>query len=280
MKISDSYLMENPEEALRLDLKTDPEDVKKQAQLCGIGPGARVLDGGCGSGKTTSILHELVQPGGEVLGIDFAKNRIDFAKKQYEGARGIEFREMDLRDPLAYIGHFDFVWLRFVLEHYLEGTTDIIRNVTDCLKPDGSLCLLDLDYNCLTHYPMKPEMETTLQKLIAEMVEKYNFDPFAGRKLYTYLYDLGFREIEVDLIPHHLIYGKLKSSDHFNWIKKVEMTFFKTKKLFQEYPGGYDAFLYDFKIFFNDPRRFTYTPIIICRGKKPNQSSVNRPEDQ
>jgi len=271
MKKADYYLMEHPEEVLRLDKKTDPEEVRKQGQLCGIGAGARVLDGGCGSGKTTSILHELVQPGGGVIGVDFARDRIDFAKKHYKGVDGITFLEMDLRDPLDSLGKFDFVWIRFVLEHYLEGAIDIIKNITNSLKPDGHLCLLDLDYNSLSHYPMKPEMESVLKKLIGEMLGKYNFDPFVGRKLYTYLYDLGFRDIKVNMIPHHLIYGKLKPNDEFNWSKKLEMISGKARGLFQKYTGGYEAFFNDFKAFFNDPRRFTYTPIMICVGKKPTQ---------
>ena len=51
MDSSDAYLMEDSEEALRLDVKTDPDAVRKQVQICGIGPGCRVLDGGCGSGR-------------------------------------------------------------------------------------------------------------------------------------------------------------------------------------------------------------------------------------
>lgn len=266
---SDQYLMENPEEALRLDVKTDPEEVRKQALLCGIGPGARVLDGGCGSGKTTSILRDVVGPGGAAIGIDFAEDRIRFARKTYGGKAGIEFRCMDLRQPLDELGQFDFIWIRFVLEYYLEGSVDIIRNAARALKPDGRLCLLDLDYNCLTHYPMKPEMETILQKILHKMMYKYNFDPYVGRKMYTYLYDLGFRDIEVDLIPHHLIYGQLKSSDDFNWIKKVEMASVKAKDLFREYPGGYDVFFDDFNEIFHSPRRFTYTPLMLVRGSKP-----------
>jgi SAM-dependent methyltransferase len=99
---------------------------------------------------------------------------------------------MDLRQPLDELGAFDFIWIRFVLEYYLEGSVDIIRNAASALKPDGRLCLLDLDYNCLTHYPMKVEMESILQKLVFKMMQKFNFDPFVGRKMYTYLYDLGF----------------------------------------------------------------------------------------
>jgi SAM-dependent methyltransferase len=266
---SDAYLMENSEEALRLDVKTDPEAVRKQAELCGIGPGARVLDGGCGSGKTTSVIHEMVHPGGSVVGIDFAEDRIRFASQQYGNKSGIEFRLMDIRQSLDELGRFDFIWIRFVLEYYLDGSLDIIKNVTESLKTDGTLCLLDLDYNCLSHYPMKPEMESVLMKLVQKMISKYNFDPYVGRKLYTYLYDLGFRDIEVRLIPHHLIYGRLNSADNFNWIKKVQMTSHKAKDLYKDYPGGYDAFFDDFNDFFRDPRRFTYTPLMICTGKKP-----------
>jgi ubiquinone/menaquinone biosynthesis C-methylase UbiE len=269
MSGSDAYLMENSEEARRLDVKTDPDAVRRQVEICGMGPGARVLDGGCGSGKTTSIIHEIVQPGGSVIGVDFARERVDFAIKHYGNKDGIEFRCMDLMKPLDELGTFDFIWIRFVLEYYLEGSLDIIRNASRYLKPHGRLCLLDLDYNCLSHYPMKAEMEAILQKLVLKMMTTYNFDAFIGRKMYTYLYDLGFRDIEVSLIPHHLIYGNLQSSDDFNWIKKVEMASVKAKTLFDDYPGGYDGFLEDFNEFFHDPRRFTYTPLIICTGRKP-----------
>jgi ubiquinone/menaquinone biosynthesis C-methylase UbiE len=261
--------MENPEEALRLDVKTDPDAVRKQANFCGIGPGARVLDVGCGSGKATSILHDVVQPGGSIIGVDLAEDRLSFAMQHYGDKDGIEFRRMNFMGPLTDLGQFDFIWVRFVLEYFLEGAADIIRNVANCLNPDGYLCLLDLDYNCLTHYPLKPEMELILQKLIQKMIQKYNFDPFVGRKLYTYLYDLGFRDIEAHIIPHHLIYGELKSADDFNWIKKVQMASVKAKGLFDTYPGGYDDFFNDFTTFFHNPRRFTYTPLIICKGKKP-----------
>jgi SAM-dependent methyltransferase len=269
MDNSREYLMENPEEAQRLDIKTDPDAVRKQALLCGIGPGARVLDVGCGSGRTASILHEMVQPGGYLMGIDFAEDRLEYAVEHYGNKDGIEFRFIDFTKPLTDLGQFDFIWIRFVLEYYCEGALDIIRNVYDCLKPNGYLCLIDLDYNCLSHYPLPAEMETILHKLIDLMMEKYNFDPFVGRKLYTYLYDLGFRDIKVDLIAHHLIYNELRSSDDFNWIKKVQMASIKAKGIFETYPGGYNNFFDDFIAFFHDPRRFTYTPLMICKGKKP-----------
>lgn len=266
---NDQYLMENSEEALRLDVKTDPDAVRKQIELCGIFSGARVLDGGCGSGKTTSLIHEMVQPGGSAVGIDFAQSRIDFAKKYYGDKDGIDFRRMDLRDTLEDLGQFDFIWLRFVLEYYLEGSMDILHNVGSILKPGGKLCLLDLDNNCLSHWPIRPDQDEILHNILRKISCEFNFDPFAGKKLYTYLYDLGFQDIEANIIPHHLIFGDLKSSDSFNWIKKIEMATVKARDMFEYYPGKHDGFFADFNAFFSDPRRFTYTPLIICCGKKP-----------
>ena len=43
---SNSYLMENLEENIRLEFKTDPKAVRKQALWCGLKPGLRVLDAG------------------------------------------------------------------------------------------------------------------------------------------------------------------------------------------------------------------------------------------
>jgi hypothetical protein len=99
--------------------------------------------------------------------------------------------------------------------------------------------------------------------------EKYDFDPYAGRKLYSYLYDLGYEEIQLDLVPHHLIYGKVCDVDAYNWMKKLEVVSEKVREIFEYYPGGYTGFHSDFIHFFNDPRRFIYTPLILCKGMKP-----------
>lgn len=97
-----------------------------------------------------------------------------------------------------------------------------------------------------------------------------DFDPYAGRKLYSFLYDLGFIDINVTLYPHHLIYGPAKKSDLFNWNQKVEIAARNSGHDFSEFPDGFDGFLTEFRSFFQDQRRFTYSPLICCRGRKPN----------
>jgi SAM-dependent methyltransferase len=246
------YLMENPEENLRLERKTKEESVRAQAQWCGIKPGMRILDAGCGPGKTTSLLRRLIHPGGSILGVDYSEKRIH-----------------DLRHPMEHMGLFDLIWTRFVLEYNRAESFEIVRNLSLSLKPRGFLCLIDLDYNCLTHYQLPTKMEDMIVRLTKALELEHNFDPYMGRKLYAYLYDLGYEEVEVDVKAHHLFYRKVGENDIFNWVKKVEVTTAREKKLFSAYPGGHEGFLKDFKRFFTDPRRFTYTPVIICKGRKP-----------
>ena len=76
------YFMESDEEIVRLEIKTKVEDVRRQAHWAGIKPGMRVADIGCGPGKTSAALLEMVQPGGEVLGIDIAPHRVNYAKEK------------------------------------------------------------------------------------------------------------------------------------------------------------------------------------------------------
>ncbi len=269
MPRTDSYLMESLEEVIRLEIKTDPEEVQKQALWCGIRPGLQVLDAGCGTGKITSILHEMIQPGGNIVGIDYSEERISYAEQHYGQPSGIDFQVRDLRAPLEDLGLFDLIWVRFFLEFYRLESPDIVRNLTGCLKPGGYLCLIDLDNNCLNHYELPPKIQNILFEAMSRLEQEYNFDPYSGRKLYSYLYDLGFQNIHVHLIAHHLIYGEIREEDIFNWVKKMEVICSKLGDLFEDYPGGRDAFFSDCTKFFLDRRRFTYTPLILCKGVKP-----------
>ncbi|MCK4535061.1 MAG: methyltransferase type 11, partial [Syntrophobacterales bacterium] len=97
--------------------------------------------------------------------------------------------------------------------------------------------------------------------------DEYNFDTYSGRKLYSYLYDLGMEDIQVDLMAHRLSYGGGDDQDIFNWAKKVEVAATRLGDLFDDYPGGKKAFSEELERFLHDPRRFTYTAMILCKGR-------------
>lgn len=266
---TDGYFMESEEEAKRLDLKTDPTVVDRHARWAGLRPGMRVADLGCGSGKTTFCLSKIAGTKGEAVGIDNADQRIKFAKKHYSSER-IDYVLADIRSDLSFLGKFDFVWVRFVMEYYGSTAYEIVKNINKILNPGGILCLIDLDYNCLTHYGLPKRLDSAIQGIKQTLEKKADFDPYAGRKLYSYLYDMAYEDIDMTIEAHHLIFGELNEVDTFNWTKKVEVGGKLSGYPFDDYEGGYEEFFEEFKKIFSHPRRFTYTPIILCRGKKPN----------
>jgi ubiquinone/menaquinone biosynthesis C-methylase UbiE len=260
------YLMESEEEAIRLDIKTDADALRRQAAWCGVKPGMRILDCCCGPGRTTSLLYDMIQPQGSIVGIDFSEQRISYAQEHYGGKKGITFSIQNLCEPMDALGEFDLIWVRFVLEYFRKEALDIVRNLKNCLKPGGTLCLIDLDYNCLTHYDMPASLSVVLDKIMKTLDEQYNFDTFVGRKLYSFLYDNGFQNIDVELMAHNLIFGEIREKDKYNWTKKLEIAAKKSGDWIEEYPGGYRQFYVDLEKYLVDRRRFTYTPLLLCKG--------------
>jgi len=140
--------------------------------------------------------------------------------------------------------------------------------VASVLRPGGILCLIDLDYNCLTHFEMPERLQKTTQEIIRMAQKKANFDPYVGRKLYSYLYKLDFTKIRVRVGVHHLIYGNLSTIDAYVWERKLEVAGKRIGLNFHRYSSGYEGYAAEFKAFFNDPSRFTYTPVISVCGRK------------
>jgi ubiquinone/menaquinone biosynthesis C-methylase UbiE len=260
------YLMEGADEARRLEIKTDSAVVEAFATRAGLRPGMRVVDIACGPGLTTSILASLVGDAGSALGVDASPERIDEARRRYGDIR-TSFALRDFLEPMESLGTFDFAWVRFALEYYRAEAFEIARNVSALLAEGGILCLIDLDHNCLNHYGMSPRLEAALEYALHKMEENENFDPYAGRKLYSHLYRLGYRDISIEAGAHHLIYGQLRAVDEYNWAKKIEVI---SRKVDIELPGysGVEEFRDEFMDFFRDPGRFTYTPVISARGRK------------
>ena len=263
--------MESENEAIRLNMKTRSKSVEAQARWAGLTSGMRVADIGCGSGKCASILNQIAHPHGEVVGVDASGDRLAYARKHYRHP-AIHYIQRNIYQPLVDLGQFDFIWSRFFLEYHKSGSAEIVRNLNQILRPGGTLCLIDLDYNCLSHYGLSERLNNTIKGIMHCLEWNHDFDPFTGRKLYSFLFDLGYQNIRVKIDAHHLIYGALSEIDAFNWTAKIEIAAKNSGFDFEtEYAGGFSEFVSEYKSFFYDPRRFTYTPLIICCGIKPGE---------
>lgn len=103
----------------------------------GIAPGSRVLDLGCGNGKTAEALLDL---GCSVAGADFSEAAVASCRRLL-GHRA-EFVVADCRDLPFADGSFDAVAAFHVLEHI--PAEDLGRAVSEILRvtaPEGRVCV-------------------------------------------------------------------------------------------------------------------------------------------
>jgi len=262
--------MENEEESKRLELKTDKDAVIRQAAWAGIGPGMRVLDVGCGTGITTAALAELVGENGRVTGLDFSEERLAVAREQYASDR-VDFVLHNIHSPYCPPVPYDAIWSRFFLEYFRKDQLRIVSHAVASLRPGGIACFADLDNNSLGHYGLSERLQQTLEEIASCLERDFDFDPYAGRRLYSHLYRLGFRDLACMGEMHHLIYGVTSEVEQYNWLRKLEVVAQKSGCTFSAFSDGYDEFCIEYKAFLNDPLRFTYTPLIVARGVKAGQ---------
>jgi ubiquinone/menaquinone biosynthesis C-methylase UbiE len=115
-------------------------------ERAGIGPGARVLDVGCGPGFTSLLIGEHVQPGGRVWALDRAAAALDYlrARQAERGDTSVE----PLLGAATAIPLPDASVDCAVVAHMLHHTDDpaaILREVGRVLTADGRALIVEYD---------------------------------------------------------------------------------------------------------------------------------------
>jgi demethylmenaquinone methyltransferase/2-methoxy-6-polyprenyl-1,4-benzoquinol methylase len=105
----------------------------------GVGPGARLVDVGSGTGVIALVAQELVGDSGEVTAVDPSEGMLAVARAS--GVRNIvPGRAESLPFPDA---HFDFLTMGYALRH-VEDLGQTFAEYRRVLKPGGKLLLLEI----------------------------------------------------------------------------------------------------------------------------------------
>ena len=104
--------------------------------------GQRILDIGCGFGDTTRLIAGLVGPGGEVVGVDAARQFIEVARREAEEA-GVRNARFDVADvQVADLGGpYDVAFAQFGTM-FFDNPVVALRNVSRAVAPDGRLVMV------------------------------------------------------------------------------------------------------------------------------------------
>ena len=166
----------------------------------GFGPGARLLDLGCGPGFATLELADRVGEGGRVLAVDASELFIGRLTREAKrlGLRQIAARveraEMLRLEPASLDGAF-VRWLFC----FLPDPAAVIERVVTGLRPGGRLVAWDfLNYDAMTLLPRSPAFER-VQAAIYESFASSGGDLKIGDRLPRLISASGCHL--VDLVP-------------------------------------------------------------------------------
>lgn len=261
-----AYLMEHDGESERIERKTDLVWTRELLVTAGLKAGDRAMDLGCASGSTTRAMADITAPE-LVTGVDLSEDRLAYARGR-AASLGLPIRYA-VGDATALpfeAGTFDFSWARFLFE-YLKAPEAALEEMIRVTRPGGRVAVGDLDGNCIYHFPLPPELEAQMQAVMGAAA-KVGFDPYVGRKLFTWFYRAGLEDLRVTPLPYHCFAGPIPPEHQENWWAKLEVLApvgaraLGSREAYAQFAAGMQDFLLR-------EDTFTYSTLILVSGKVP-----------
>jgi SAM-dependent methyltransferase len=257
--------MEDPREALRLELKVDPDAWVQKYLAHRVCPSAVVLSVGCGPGVILRAVTNL-DSSIRATGIDVSELRLQQAQEKNRGNSRVQFVCGDAQSMDFPSGSFDLVYCRMLLQ-YLKEKERAVSEMARVCKPGGTVLLQDLDGQLLWHYPDDPEVQRTLEKVVTALAAT-GFDPFVGRKLFWLAQHAGLTNIDVQVECYHLIAGEADQHILRQWEMKLEIARPQLSRILGSATEAKEqsrAFLE----FLRRPDTLTYSTVFTVAGEKP-----------
>ncbi len=261
------YIMEDPREAMRLEAKVDAHAWVQTYLAHRVRPGAEVLSVGCGPGV---ILREVAALDRSIkaTGIDISEDRIQDAQQRHRAVGTMNFLRGDAHEMGFPSNRFDLVYSRMLFQ-YLKDKERAMREMVRVCRAGGTVLLQDLDGQLLWHYPEDPVMQRTTEKVVGALGAT-GFDPFVGRKLFSFAHKAGLQQIDVQAESYHLIAGEAAPEILKQWELKLEIAQPQLEKLL----GGEaqaKEHSHRFLQYLRRPDTLTYSTVFTVTGKKPVQ---------
>jgi ubiquinone/menaquinone biosynthesis C-methylase UbiE len=157
------------------------------------GPGADVLEIGCGNGAATGQLHEIIAPR-TLTGIDPSEGLVARARERFRGVDGMRFAVGDAVRSGQADRSFDVVVAHTVYSH-LTDPTGALAEAYRVLRPGGTIAIFDGDYatNTVALFdgdPLQAAMTATQRNVI--------HDPYIMRRLPGLVRSAGFAVRQVE----------------------------------------------------------------------------------
>ncbi len=176
-------------------LQTLEQKIWKNA---GLTSSMKVLDLGCGTGKISLGMSQYLTDG-SLVGVDRSPVMIENCQNQaqLQNINNVTFQVGNSEDLDFPKDTFDFIYCRLLFQH-LSNPQSTIAEIKRVLKPGGIICLVDVDDDWVMFYPSLTSIDNFREQVV-KIQQSDGGDPFVGKKLGTYLGEVGFKDISTTI---------------------------------------------------------------------------------
>jgi len=260
-----SYLMESNIENKRLAEKVAPETFIPLYLHKHIRSKSTILDIGCGPATIVEKLSSQYTES-KVTGLDISANRL------IQAAKNISYPNLSFISANVYQlpyknDSFDLVFSRLLFE-YLQNPQQALMEMNRICKPGGIVLVQDIDGQLNSHFPEHSQQDN-IEQTINDIHNYIGFDPLVGRKLYYYFYHTGLENINVQIEPYHLIYGRIHQTDETNWIQKLSVVYKKLSQIKSVDSSKLQHQIDDYIDYLKREDSLTFSNLFTVYGRKP-----------
>ena len=164
---------------------------------CGIQPGWRTVDFGCGPIGILDLLSQRVGLRGSVVGLEREPLFVEMARAEIarRGLSNVRVVEADALNTGLEKNAYDLVHARLVLIN-VSARDAFLAEMLSLLRPGGTLALADLDCVSWLCYPPHPSWDVLLNAFLA-VFHAGGGDEFIGRRLPALLRGAGVQNIQL-----------------------------------------------------------------------------------
>lgn len=203
-----------------------------------------VLDLGCSDALVTYSRFANRPQFKKIIGVDYNQADLDLAKERCKNDPRFSFYKVDLNSPDFCctiksimqendIKGFDLIFATFILQH-VQKPKLLLLKLFDIFNPGGKIIIRESDDGCKICFPNDTLSEEIIKRTNAIIKSS---DRIIGRKLYPFLSELGYENIELMYSIEDTI-NKTRREKEWLFTMGFSFRLNRIKSIYNENPGN------------------------------------------